>query len=145
MKLTEKILRAPLPDQLKALLEKFDAEFDASHLRKLGHLSTDRSFTRYERFMLKRTHHKAQMELNRVEALDAAMNIVLNRGDRTDDSMFDAQRYMMMPSGKSVMVPIESLYNGALGGTIQSSVGMQNAAGQQSALSRYAQASRMHP
>ena len=145
MKLTEKILRAPLPDQLKALLEKFDAEFDASHLRKLGHMTTNRSFTRYERFMLKRTHHKAQMELNRVEALNAAMNIVLNRVDKSDDSMFDAERYMMMPSGKSVMVPVESLYGGALGGAMQSLAGLQNAAGQQSTLSQYAQGLRMHP
>jgi hypothetical protein len=75
------------------------------------------------------------IELNRVEALDAAMNIVLNRGDRTDDSMFDAQRYMMMPSGKSVMVPIESLYNGALG--------QQNI--ENSRAARYAQGLRMHP
>jgi hypothetical protein len=30
MKVTEQVLRAPLPDQLKALLEKFDLEFDAS-------------------------------------------------------------------------------------------------------------------
>jgi hypothetical protein len=29
MKVTEQVLRAPLPDQLKALLEKFDLEFDA--------------------------------------------------------------------------------------------------------------------
>jgi hypothetical protein len=146
MKLTEKILRAPLPDQLKALLEKFDAEFDASHLRMLRNLANESSLTRYERFMLKRTHHKAQMELNRAETLDAAMSIVLNRGDKGDDSMFDAQRYMMMPSGKSVMVPIESLYGGALvGGTMQSSAGLQNAAGQQSTLSQYAQGLRMHP
>lgn len=147
MKLTEKILRAPLPDQLKALLEKFDAEFDASHLRMLRNLADEPSLTRYERFMLKRAHHKGQMELNRAQTLDAAMNIVLNRGDRTDDSMFDAQRYMMMPSGKSVMIPIEGLYGGALGvgvgGTMQSSAGLQNAA--QSSLYAQAQGLRMHP
>jgi hypothetical protein len=86
MKLTEKILRAPLPDQLKALLEKFDAEFDTRDLRKLGELSGDRSFTRYERYVLNRTYRKARAEVDRVRALDAAMNIVLNRREEMEES-----------------------------------------------------------
>jgi len=44
MKLTEKLLRRPLPDQLKALLEKFDGDFDASHLRALKGLAFEQSF-----------------------------------------------------------------------------------------------------
>jgi len=142
MKLTEKILRAPLPDQLKALLEKFDGDFDASHLRMLRNLANESSLTRYERFMLKRTHHKARMELNRAETLDAAMSIVLNRGEEIEERMFDAQRYMVMQAGKGVMVPVESLYNGAWGA---GAMGLQNVANNKAAqASQYAQAMRNH-
>lgn len=78
MKLTEKILRRPLPDQLKALLEKFDGDFDASHLRALKHLADEPSFTRYEQFMLKRAYKDARMKLDRDHALNTAMSVVLN-------------------------------------------------------------------
>ena len=74
MKLTEKLLRRPLPDQLKALLEKFDGDFDASHLNKLDDLSDSRGFTWYERRMLKRAYHKAKRNM----ALNTAMEVVLN-------------------------------------------------------------------
>ena len=138
MKLTEKILRAPLPDQLKALLEKFDVEFDASHLRMLRNLADESSLTRYERFMLKRTHHKAKMELYRAETLDAAMDIVLNRGDRSDDSMFDAQRYMMASAGGTGV----TVSHGAWG---VGAMGLQNVANNRAAqASQYAQAVRNH-
>ena len=147
MKLTEKILRAPLPDQLKALLEKFDVEFDTRDLRKLGELSGDRSFTRYERYVLNRAYRKARAEVDRVRALDAAMNIVLNRREEMEESFLDPTRYMVKTGVSGLAVPIESLYSGALGvgvgGTIQSSAGLQNAA--QSSLYAQAQASRMHP
>jgi hypothetical protein len=138
MKMVEKMLRAPLPDQLKALLEKFDVEFDASHLRMLRNLANESSLTRYERFMLKRTHHKAQMELNRAETLDAAMNIVLNRGDRSDDSMFDAQRYMMVSAGGTGV----TVSDGAWG---VGAMGLQNATNNGAAqASQYAQNIRNH-
>ena len=132
MKIVEKILRAPLPDQLKALLEKFDTEFDASHLRMLYHLANEKSLTRYERFMLKRTHHKAKMELNRAETLDAAMNIVLNRGEDRE------LNYMRSQSGlqNAMSSNLVGLYNA------QIVIGTQNA--QQATRSR-AQGTRMIP
>lgn len=74
MKFTEKLLRYPLPDQLKAVLEKFDGDFDASHLNKLDALSESRGFTWYERRMLKRAYHKAKRNM----ALNTAMEVVLN-------------------------------------------------------------------
>jgi hypothetical protein len=134
MKLTEKILRAPLPDQLKALLEKFDAEFDTRDLRKLGELSGDRSFTRYERYVLNRTYRKARAEVDRVRALDAAMNIVLNRREETEESF-----------SSGVIAP---LYNAAMG---QQTMGLQNIANTQNIAKNKAaqyvqvQGSRMHP
>jgi hypothetical protein len=78
MKLTEKILRCSLPDQLKALLEKFDGDFDASHLRALKNLADEETFTWYERHMLKRAHKMARVKLERDRALDTAMSVVLN-------------------------------------------------------------------
>jgi hypothetical protein len=144
MKLTEKILRAPLPDQLKALLEKFDAEFDTRDLRKLGELSGDRSFTRYERYVLNRTYRKARAEVDRVRALDAAMNIVLNRREETEESIFDAQRYMMVGAGGTgVTVSGGAWGAGAMG--LQNIANTQNIAKNKAAQYVQAQGSRMHP
>lgn len=78
MKFTKKLLRHPLPDQLKALLEKFDGDFDASHLRALKSLASEPSFTRYERLMLRRAYKEAQVKLERDSALSTAMSVVLN-------------------------------------------------------------------
>jgi hypothetical protein len=146
MKLTEKILRAPLPDQLKALLEKFDFEFDTRDLRKLGELSGDRSFTRYERYMLNRTYSKARAEVDRVRALDAAMNIVLNRREEMEESFFDPTRYLVKTGASGVVVPVESLYNAAMG---QQAMGLQNIPNTQNiANNKAAQQARgmgMHP
>jgi len=80
MKRIEKILRYPLPDQLKAVLEKFDGEFDASHLRKLYSLADSHGFTRYERFMLQRAYNRAKRDL----VLNEAMELVLNLQPRRE-------------------------------------------------------------
>ena len=80
MKFTEKLLRYPLPDQLKAVLEKFDGDFDASHLRKLDSLADSRGFTRYERYMLQRAYRRAKRDL----ALNEAMELVLNLNPRRE-------------------------------------------------------------
>ena len=80
MKFTEKLLRHPLPEQLKAVLEKFDGDLDASHLNKLDALSESRGFTWYERRMLSRAYHKAKRNM----ALNDAMEIVLNLNPRRE-------------------------------------------------------------
>lgn len=85
MKFTEKLLRHPLPDQLKALLEKFDGDFDASHLRALKSLAGEPSFTRYERFVLQRAYKEAYIKLERDSALSTAMSVVLNLKDKEKD------------------------------------------------------------
>lgn len=142
MKLTEKILRAPLPDQLKALLEKFDTEFDASHLRKLALLADEQSLTWYERRMLTRAHRKARKELNRADTLDLAMSIVLNREEK-NEKYFDPSTYTVKSTVGGSVVTIESLYNGAWGA---GAMGLQNVADNRAAqASQYAQAMRNHP
>jgi hypothetical protein len=151
MKTIEKMLRAPLPDQLKALLEKFDTEFDASHLRKLGMLADEKSLTWYERRMLDRAYRKASKELNRANTLNAAMLVVLNRKKEEDDSYFDADRYMVRSQVGGSMVTVDSLRNaqfGAIG--LQGLMAGGNALGKgqiQDAArnSQYAQAMRNHP
>lgn len=129
MKAVEKILRAPLPDQLKALLEKFDTEFDASHLTKLGKLAEELSLTWYERRMLNRAYRKARRELNRARTLDAAMSIVLNRKEE-NELYFDPSAFIV----KSAIVgtPIKGLHE------------LQKAQ-ENSRASQYAQGLRMHP
>jgi len=74
MKFTEKLLRHPLPDQLKAVLEKFDGDFDASHLRRLKDIIDSEGITRYERLMLKRTYRKAKREIMLTEAMELVIN-----------------------------------------------------------------------
>ena len=129
MKIVEKILRAPLPDQLKALLEKFDAEFDASHLTKLGKLADELSLTWYERRMLNRAYRKARRELNRARTLDAAMSIVLNRKEE-NELYFDPSAFIVKP---------------AIGGTPIKGLHELQKAQENSRASQYAQGLRMHP
>jgi hypothetical protein len=99
MKLTEKLLRRPLPEQLKALLEKFDGDFDASHLRALKSLAFEESFTLYERFVLQRAHKMAQVRLERTHALDTAMTVVLNlKGEGDPHSAWYSNPALKNPS-----------------------------------------------
>jgi len=78
-----KLLRFPVPDQIKALLEKIDSEgaaLDSSSRRKIESLIDDYNLTRYERYLLKRGLDKYQ----RATTLDRAMCIVLNQPDEQD-------------------------------------------------------------
>ena len=129
MKIVEKILRAPLPDQLKALLEKFDTEFDASHLRALRNLADEPSFTRYERFMLRRAYKEAQVKLERGSALSTAMSVVLNLKEE-NELYFDPSAYTV---------------KSAIGGTPIKGLHELQKAQENSRASRYAQGLRMHP
>lgn len=100
MKFTEKLLRRPLPDQLKAVLEKFDGDFDASHLRKLDSLADSRGFTRYERYMLQRAYRRAKRDL----ALNEAMELVLNLNPRRE--------IVVQPKGKGSITT--AMWNGTV-------------------------------
>lgn len=72
----DKLLRAPLPDQFKALLEKLDTELDTSSLQKINRFLRDYEscLTRYERLVFKREIRK----VNRRIIMDAAMAVVIN-------------------------------------------------------------------
>jgi len=140
MKTIEKILRAPLPDQLKALLEKFDTEFDASHLRKLGKLADEQSLTWYERRMLTRAHRKALKELNRADTLDLAMSIVLNREEGELNYGIQLQSHSGLQNAMSST--LAGLYNGQIASGV---IGAQGAQQATRPSSQYAQGMRMHP
>jgi len=78
-----KLLRWPIPDQIKALLEKIDNEgaaLDASSRRKIESLIHVDNLTRYERYLLKQGLAKYE----RAKTLDKAMCIVLNQEDERD-------------------------------------------------------------
>ena len=78
-----KLLRLPIPDQIKALLEKIDSEgaaLDSSSRRKIESLIHEDNLTRYERYLLKR----GLVKYERAKTLDRAMCIVLNEKDERD-------------------------------------------------------------
>lgn len=78
-----KLLRFPIPDQIKALLEKIDSEgaaLDSSSRRKIESLIREDNLTRYERYLLKQGLAKYE----RAKTLDKAMCIVLNEKDERD-------------------------------------------------------------
>lgn len=73
-----KLLRFPVPDQIKALLEKIDSEgaaLDSSSRVRIRELLDEDFLTRYEKFLLKR----GLRTYKRAKALDDAMCIVLNQ------------------------------------------------------------------
>jgi hypothetical protein len=106
MKFTEKLLRHPLPDQLKAVLEKFDGDFDASHLRALKNLADEETFTWYERRMLTRAHKMARVKLERGHALNTAMSVVLNLKEEDLHAMW----YSNPAQNPYVMINTTGLY-----------------------------------
>ena len=69
MKIIETIIRYPLPDQFKALLEKLETQdIDARSLRNIGNLLADLKLTRYERWVIGRVYKRIRRlnDLNRV-------------------------------------------------------------------------------
>lgn len=77
----EKLLRAPLPEQIVALLEKLEQNLDASHLEKVENLleSHATKLTGYERWVIKRQMRKNYHALRRERTLNNVMSIVVDR------------------------------------------------------------------
>jgi hypothetical protein len=76
----EKLLRARLPEQIVALIEKLEQDPDASHLHKVEKLlnNGEAVFTRYEHWALKRAVRKCRTVILREETLNHVMRIVIN-------------------------------------------------------------------
>jgi hypothetical protein len=76
----EKLLRARLPEQIVALIEKLEQDPDASHLDKVMLLlnNGETVFTRYEHWVLKRAVRKCRTVILREQTLNRVMRIVIN-------------------------------------------------------------------
>lgn len=76
----KKLLRAPLPEQIIALLEKLEQNPDASHLDKVERLLDYHRtrLTRYETWLIKREMRKVRHVIRREETLNNVMSIVIN-------------------------------------------------------------------
>ena len=76
----DKLLRARLPEQIVALLEKLEQDPDTSHLEKVERLLDYHAsnFTRYEEWVIKRQMRKIRNVIRREETLNNVMSIVIN-------------------------------------------------------------------
>ena len=76
----KKLLRAPLPEQIVALLEKLEQDPDASHLVRVDSFldSHQTELTRYEEWVIKRELNKMRNVIRRARTLDDVMRIVIN-------------------------------------------------------------------
>jgi hypothetical protein len=77
----KKLLRAPLPEQIVALLEKLEQNPDASHLVRVDALMDNDNrfeFTWYEKRVIKYELNKMRNVLRRARTLEDVMRIVIN-------------------------------------------------------------------
>jgi flagellar basal body L-ring protein FlgH len=77
----KKLLRAPLPEQIVALLEKLEQNPDASHLVRVDALMDNDNrfeFTWYERRVIRHELNKMRNVLRRARTLEDVMCIVIN-------------------------------------------------------------------
>jgi hypothetical protein len=91
----EKLLRAPLPEQIVALLEKLEQDPDTSHLYKVEKLLDYRKtqFTRYETWIIKRALRKLRFTLERAWTLEKTMSIVINEPEPVQEPVVPSQYY----------------------------------------------------
>lgn len=95
----DKILRAPLPEQIVALLEKLEQNIgDASHLEKVEKLLDYHAtkLTRYEVWVIRRQMRKNYHAIRREQTLNNVMKIVIN--DRSDEERREEERAKMYMS-----------------------------------------------
>jgi hypothetical protein len=76
----KKLLRAPLPEQIVALLEKLEQDPDASHLMRVDALMDNgrAKFTWYEKRVIRHELNKVRNVIRRACTLDDVMSIVIN-------------------------------------------------------------------
>lgn len=91
----EKLLRAPLPEQIVALLEKLEQDPDTSHLERVKNLlcSHKTQFTRYETWIIKRALRKLRFTLERAWTLEKTMGIVINEPEPVQGPVVPSKYY----------------------------------------------------
>ena len=104
----DKLLRIPLPDQLKALIEKLEGqEIDARSLRKIGEFLGELKLTRYERFVVGRVYKRVrrlsdmnrlmeeiimgQVQNNIESDINAKLRHAMDSGSLTSGAMWNGQ------------------------------------------------------
>lgn len=111
----DKILRAPLPEQIVALLEKLEQSIDdASHLEKVEKLLDYHAtkLTGYERWVIKRQMRKNYHAIRRAQTLNNVMSIVINEPtDRERREEERAKMYMSMNGTSGTLAKHAAMHN----------------------------------
>lgn len=111
----DKILRAPLPEQIVALLEKLEQSLgDTSHLEKVEKLLDYHAtkLTGYERWVIKRQMRKNYHAVRRAQTLNNVMSIVIN--ESTERERYEEQRakmYASMNGTSATLVQHAAMHN----------------------------------
>lgn len=109
----KKLLRAPLPEQIVALLEKLEQDPDASHLEKVEKLLDYHRthLTRYEEWLIKREMRKVRNVIRREETLNNVMSIVINEPTEEQKRMAEREKlYMSMNGGAGTLAQHAALH-----------------------------------
>ena len=111
----DKILRAPLPEQIVALLEKLEQNLgDTSHLERVEKLLDYHAtkLTRYERWVIKRQMRKNYHAIRREQTLNNVMKIVINdRSDRERQEAEQAKMYTSLNGTSATLVQHAAMHN----------------------------------
>jgi hypothetical protein len=124
----DKLLRAPLPEQIVALLEKLEQNPDTSHLQKVTNLLGyyDTELTKYEEWVIKRQMRKIHNVIRRAQTLDDVMNIVVDRPTREEQAKEARIAYASSPYTANLAKSMQATKNAVTSGVL-----MQSAAAQQ--------------
>ena len=124
----KKLLRAPLPEQIVALLEKLEQNPDTSHLEKVLSLLDyhQTRLTRYEEWVIKRQIRKIHNVIRRAQTLDDVMNIVVDRPTREEQAKEARIAYASSPYTANLAKSMQATKNAVVSGTL-----MQHAAAYQ--------------
>lgn len=91
----EKLLRLPLPDQLKAVAEKIDSLDDASSDGRISSwVRGSSSLSKYERWVLKRALRKRERARTLCEAMTLVITPEPNHGEYLTASLTGQINYM---------------------------------------------------
>jgi hypothetical protein len=112
----DKLLRAPLPEQIVALLEKLEQNPDTSHLDKVLSLMNynQTRLTRYEEWVIRRQMRKIHNVIRRAQTLDDVMSIVVDRPTRDEERAEQRTNYVKSGLGVSTGTISGTLHQHAL-------------------------------
>jgi len=115
----DKLLRAPLPEQIVALLEKLEQNPDTSHLDKVLSLMNyhQTRLTRYEEWVIRRQMRKIHNVIRRAQTLDDVMSIVVDRPTRDEEAAEARIKYASSPYTANLAKSMQATKN-AVSGTL---------------------------